>query len=286
MPRALAQVRNYTLFLFSANRDATVTSSNMTFIPHGAIYTNRADTENVKISLLAFAFTASWYTVTDANNRLRVLHGAGFTDVVVPPGSWPLDRLACATSTGPIAIAYNSAANRFTFSHTGGASIALVSTNASYEVWGFAPTDAPSGAQVTSTRPVEPRWDSELYVRLENATQGDGCLNYDNMSSRQLQPSTLLGVVPITAAPFHAQFTSEPALGEACGMYVANQLLHSLEISIFDAQGRLATWVPDWKAIVKIDVVEYKASVMLEVRDAIVEGKETLERLLIMKMTK
>jgi hypothetical protein len=287
MSRAHAEVRSHTVYLFSENADANDRPWDCRFeIPANAVYTARPDHENIKVSLLSFHITADWSEINAGNNALRVAHGGSHTDITVPPGNWSMERLAGQLSVGPVRVSYDVPSNRFAFRHVDGEPIALTFLNASHEVLGFLATDAPAGTTVVSTVPVVPRRNTELFVNLENATQGDGNLCYSNQTSAALQPTSILGIVPISAAPYRVDHVVSPVLGEMCGVYLAATQMSHIELSITDARGRPATWIGHWRAVLKVQVVEYADATAAETRDAINEMKASIERLLMLKVMK
>jgi hypothetical protein len=171
-------------------------------------------------------------------------------DVVIPTGNYPYDMLAKAITKSQtyVTCKWDVPSNRLLFVSNNGQSFNIAFVNQAWQILGFSPTDNMiAGTAVISTQPLVARQNSELYIRLNNVTTGDGNLNYDNYSGKQLSPSTILSIIPIQVAPYQTQWTDNSVYGQIVGVFVANEKLNNLSIDIVDANGNYADWISDWR---------------------------------------
>jgi hypothetical protein len=175
--------------------------------------------------------------------------------------------------------------NRLLFVSNNGQSFNIQFVNQAWQILGFSPTDNMiAGTAVISTQPLVARQNSELYIRLNNVTTGDGNLNYDNYRGKQLSPSTILSVIPIQVAPYQTQWTDNSVYGQIVGVFVANEKLNNLSIDIVDANGNYADWISDWTATVKVQIVPVKDESIEEMKSSLMAIQETLNKLLTLKV--
>lgn len=290
-------IRTHTLYLSSANRGAQDTPWHLTFdVPEGAIYLDDAAAQNMKISLVSFAFRADWSEVNADNNTLRVRDHAFSYDVVLTPGNYPFDTLARAIARGlaaqgaTVTCKWDQPTNKLVFTDTDAQLFVLEFPNASWQVLGFAPDDPAAATFATthvSSHPLVARQTSELYVRLNNVTCGDGNMNYTNLTAKgggTLTPTTILSPIPVTAAPFTSQWTDNSVFGQVVGVFVSNDVLHTLAVDIVDAAGNYADWIGDWTATIKVQVVPVREPGADELQASVDAIRDAVAKLLILQV--
>jgi hypothetical protein len=280
--------RVHILYLTSKNRDASETPYSLTFdIPHGTIYLDDAVKQNIKVSLISFSFNANWSEINSTNNTFQIVQGSTVTDIVITPGNYPFDLLAKAISKmqSVVTCKYDLPTNKLLFISNNGQPFTINLLNQSWMTLGFLPTDnGISGTAVISTQNLVPRQNKELYIRLNGATVGDGNQNYSNLNGRLLAPTTILSVIPVTAVPYQSQFSDYSVFGQATGMFVSNDILNGLSIEIVDADGHYASWISDWTATVRVQVVNVEEPALNDIKESLAKMEETLNKLLTLKV--
>lgn len=281
--------RTHTLYLRSINREDHERPYSMIFeIPDGAIRLEDAVKENMKISLLYFKFHSDWSEINDTNNKFQILYNGNVPlDITIPSGNYPFADLAkvITRSQNYVNCRWDMYSNKLVFTDTQNYPMTITFTNNSWEILGFNPVDdGITGTTITSTTPLVPRQNTTLYMRLNGVTLGDGNLSYDNLTTRQVQPTTILSSIPVSTAPFQTQFFDNSVYGDKVALYVSNEKLNQLSIDIITKDNELATFISDWEATIKVEIVYAIDPQVASIKEDVSQMREILNRLLTIKV--
>jgi hypothetical protein len=296
-------VRTHTLYLSSKHRDDNETPWSLTFdLPNSCIYLDDPVAQTLKVSLASFSFACAWSEVTSDNNHFRV----GGVDVVLEEGNWPFPMLATAITkalqldplhplyqqSGGAVCKYDLPSGKLIFTGVLAApspepsAFTLEFVNSAWTTLGFAsPTTVSSvGGLIISATPLAPRRTTDLFVRLNNVTQGDGNLNFSNFRGKLLAPTAVLCPIPILVAPYTHQHCDLSVMGPLLGVFVSNEKLNQLEIDIVDEDGNLATYISEWTATIKVQVMPVRDETLEHMRTTMEQVRELLQHLLTLKV--
>lgn len=279
--------RSHTLYLTSRTREFFETPESLHIeIPDNAIHLEDSVKQNIKISLLNFSFQCNWYEVNETNNSFTITIATTPYNFNIEPGNYPFINLAQIISNAQnvIKCRYDNFKNKFIFTNTTNSSMTLTFNNNSYEILGFNPSENNIvGSVIVSSETISPRQNTELYMRLNNLTMGDGNMNMTNFNSRILDPCMFLSIIPIQAEPFRMQHMNNTILGEATGVFVANEKLNMLDIEIVDKFGAPATFISDWDCILKVEVIDVVDDNLQQIKKINAEMRDTLSKMLQFK---
>lgn len=282
--------RLHTLYLSSRNREDHEDPYSMIFeIPEGVIRLDDPVKENMKISMIYFKFNSDWSEIDSTNNQFSVSVGGGTpTNIYIMEGNYPFHDLAkyiTYAASGAFVCRWDSYTNKLIFTNPTNAPMVLTFTNSSWQVLGFSADDnGINGTTIISTSPLVPRQHTSLYMRLNGIVLGDGNMSFTNLTSRQLQPTTILASIPVSSAPFQTQFYDNSVYGDRTALYVSNEKLNQLSIDIVTKEGELARFISDWEATIKVEIVYAIDPHTADIRKDVEQIKETLNRLLTLKI--
>jgi hypothetical protein len=121
-------------------------------------------------------------------------------------------------------------------------------------------------------------------VRLTNVTLSAESVNLDNYNSKDLSPSSILTVIPITSAPYQTQYTDHSMYGSLIGIYISNETLHQLDFDITDKDGNHATFLPDWTATLQIQIMDMEDPDLEDMKHSLQSVKDVLNKMLTLKV--
>ena len=287
---AFKLIRSHKVYLSSVFRDPNEKPYSTTFVvPNDTIYLDDVSTQRMKVSLLTFGLTANWTEITDQNNIVAFATAGGVTTITIPKGSYPFYNLAAyiTNSQNFIRCKWDMPSNTFVFTNTTNTNMLIEFLNDSYKVLGFSASDyGLSGTTITSTSPIVPQQNTELYVKLMSVLLGAENLSLDNYSDGVLKPSNLLSIIPITAQPFRTMFYDNAIYGVESGVYISNEKLQQICIDITDKYGKPATFMPDWTASLLIQIFSIEDPDLEDMKASLTQINETLTRLLTLKFVR
>ena len=281
-------VRNHNIYLSTINRDPEENRYSMVFpVPNDIIFLDDVSSQRMKISLMTFGLNANWTEINSTNNQVSFNIDGNVVPITIPAGNYPFYNLAAyiTNSQDYIACEWDMPSNTFIFSNSTDSSMLIDFTNNSYQVLGFSATDSGmTGTTITSTSPIVPRQNTELYIKLMNVILGAENLSLDNYADGILKPSNLLSIIPITCSPFQNMFYDNSVYGQESGVFISNEKLNQICIDIVDKQGASATFIPDWTASLKIEILSIEDEDLECMKESLVEISQTLNRLLMLKI--
>ena len=281
-------VRSHNVYLSTINRDPEENRYSMVFpVPNDIIFLDDVSSQRMKISLMTFGLNANWTEINSTNNQVSFNIGGNVVSITIPAGNYPFYNLAAyiTNSQDYIACEWDMPSNTFIFSNSTDSSMLIDFTNNSYQVLGFSATDSGmSGTTITSTSPIVPRQNTELYIKLMNVILGAENLSLDNYADGILKPSNLLSIIPITCSPFQNMFYDNSVYGQESGVFISNEKLNQICIDVVDKQGASATFLPDWTASLKIEILSIEDEDLECMKESLVEISQTLNRLLMLKV--
>lgn len=281
--------RIHTLYLSSRNREDHEDPYSMIFeIPENSIRLDDPVKENMKVSLIYFKFNSDWSEIDSTNNQFSISIGGTTTNIYIIEGNYPFSDLAryiTYSASGAFTCRWDSYTNKLIFSNSNNAPMTINFTNSSWQVLGFSVGDnGMSGTTIVSTSSLVPRQHTSLYMKLNGIILGDGNQNFSNLTSRQLQPTTILSSIPISSAPFMTQFTDLSVYGDKTALYLSNDKLNQISIDIVTKDGEFATFISDWEATLKVEIVYAVDPNTADIKRDVEQMKETLNRLLTLKV--
>lgn len=283
-----SKLRSHSVYLSTLNRDASETPWNISFdVPNDVIYLDDVSSQRMKISLMTFGLNANWSEINSTNNTVAFNIGGNVVTITIPEGNYPFFSLAqtITQSQDYITCVWDMPSNTFVFTNTTNADMYIVFLNNSWQVLGFSAADGGlSGTTITSTSPIVPRQNTELYIKLQDVILGAENISLDNYTNGILKASNILSIIPITSAPFQTMFYDNSVYGAESGVYVSNEMLHKLTFEITDKYGEPATFLPDWNASLKIEIYDTISEDTEAMKTYLQQISETLNRLLTLKI--
>jgi hypothetical protein len=288
--------RVHNTFLTSTNRDPTDSPCAMSYeIADSLIYLDDPSTQKMKVSLLRFSFVLNWSEINNSNNHFTITLGDTYGTVVnflIPPGNYPLEKLAqyITRSQSHIKCVYDSITNTFIFTNQSNFTMTLNFINLSFNILGFKAIDnGIIATTLVSTEPVKPRRNTELYLRLRDATLGGDMLNFDNLSINEksvLEPSNILSVIPIEMSPFYTQHLDNSVYGSMTGVYITNNKLSQIILDVTDRDGNYFEDLPDYSATLQIGIYNVKNMEIEVIKNNVLQINDNLNRILTLKVIK
>lgn len=281
--------RTHSIYLSTKNQDATDSTHSVFFdIPDAVIRLDNAVEENIKVSLVHFRFDSDWSEINSTNNEFSVDVNGTVVNIVIPPANYPfvdLARLITTYAGGVFQCMWDRYSNKLIFSNPTSQNMTLTFTNQSWLILGFYASDnGITGTTIMSSTALIPRQNKTLFMKLDNATIGDGNLSYSSLNSRQLEPTTILGAIPVRTSPYQTQHEDLSVLGERCALYLSNEKLNNLSLKIVTEDNEPATFISHWFCIIKVEVVYAVNPDLRKMSVDIAQLRETMNRLLTLKV--
>lgn len=281
--------RTHTLFLSSKNQDATDSTHSIYFdIPDAVIRLDNAAEENIKVSMVHFRFDSDWSEINETNNSFRMNVNGNVVDIVIPPANYPFSDLAKFITTyayGAFQCFWDRYSNKLIFTNPNNENMTLTFTNQSWLILGFYATDnGINGTTIMSSTPLIPRQNKTLFMVMDNCCIGDGNMSYSSLNSRQLEPTTILGAIPVRTSPYQTQHEDLSVLGERCALYLSNEKLNNLSLKIVTEDGEPATFISHWFCIIKVEVVYAVNPDLKKMAIEMTQLKDIMNRILTLKV--
>lgn len=246
-------------------------------IPEGLIITDDPS-QMLRITLTDFSMPILWYWVNETNNKFTIeyampnpddplLEVSIEYDFVIPPGNYTFKQLA-ATINGIInpqlnnaICSWNPSSNRltFTFLDLQLYTIKFDVPNSAYAILGFDKTTYYQlGGSLQAPYALKTALFERVCLTIDNVTIASDFQNLENSSSDTAVTSKFLMSIPFNLPPFDTlTYTNTNGM---MALYIKEKTLNQLVFSIRDSLGREIEYVTNWKATIKIDVLDMHSS--------------------------
>ncbi len=218
----------------------------------GAIFCNPS-AQKIRISLPSFSTVYSWPQINGTNNTI-VING---TTIQLPAGIYQYGKIRDYVNSqfGSPVMSLNTSTARFTFTLQAGLTIQF--PNHSGPTWGF-PDNSTSytGTLIISPYILQENQLQNIYVHLEDISQTNNSVNYDNIGQTQFKPSNILMDIPIKCAPYDVLYFNDTLYADAFAIETSIPILSNFTISLRDRLGNYLYQISDWEASIKIQVFD------------------------------
>lgn len=281
-------VRNHNIYVTSRNTNRQSPSSVTFDLPDNTIYLDDVTSQRIKVTLLTFSLSSNWTEIDATNNIVSFTYLGTTIFITIPFGSYPFYDLANTITSlqTDIICCWNKPSNTFVFTSVTNDPITIHFPTESYNVLGFSQADdGTSGTTVTSTTPIVPRQNTELYVKLMNVSLGAENISLDNYTpDGSLTPSNILAVVPIISSPFMSMFYDNSTYMSQTGVYISNEMFQQLCIDVVDKYGKHATFIPDWSASFLVEILDIEDPDLEDMKSSLDSINDTLGKMLTLKV--
>lgn len=221
--------------------------------------------ERLKLTLMEFSMLNEMYQVCPEADTisfsLKNVMSNQTASYLLPMGTYTLRELATLFSVvtnGLLHCSYLSPQNKMRFTLPAAASPPheLVVSDGLSKIVGLKAAPVTASSPTFSTRPCRPLATGTLFVKLDDHLPDAGSLVLSNMGGGQeLKLDNTLAVVPLSDTPPWHYVSWTNRTPESGGLFAGDTKLSSIRLSITDEEGQPVWHLPDWWAVIKVDVV-------------------------------
>jgi hypothetical protein len=245
--RVPSLVKTKFLYLSSKYRDSGNINGFSVNLPSG--FFKKIENQQIKISLNNITLTKSWYE-TQAGVSADYQNSSGSHSI--PDGSYSVENLydvisADSNFSTDYTVSYNYATNKFSFIAKNALTSFFKPINCGY-LFGLYDGVTYNGS-FTSVFPCNMTFYKTLYVNTNISTSGN---SLDNIMQSRVDYSTIIGIIPISVAPFDVLQYSSTELPNS-GLLVDGNSIDTMRVWISTDKNVALTLYEDYQVSFKIE---------------------------------
>lgn len=216
------------------------------------------DDEFIKLSLSQFSMVCNLFNITDNNNMITYSFSGNTAVHSMEPGNYRVAEYVeafNAVSGIGVVCTYRSKQNQMRFSNTRSVPTTLQFQGTLSWLFGLKPSHnsitIPASSTLDSPSMIIPRFCNDLVLKIGGVFPGPP-VNISNLEGAGVTSSTILGIIPLRAAPGQLAVYHNISNVFSCQIY--DQDVQRIALQVCDITGTKIVNCPSWVAVLKVEI--------------------------------
>lgn len=251
-------VRSHNVFIQTQNKNSdSSTYQYKVELPESLIKVDDPGNQIIRLTLLSFTMPFNYPQINGDNNTIIIndIYNNISKTISLPPGNYQYSKIRDYVNNqwGSPIMSWDISQLKFIFQTSTIIKITFLGT--SYNTFGFNSNDNNiTGRYIISSCVLNQQLMKGIYVSVDDLTQGNNAINFDNINVSYFKPSSLLMIIPITCSPWEILYFRDVSYAREFTLDLPVTSLDKFTLSLRDKNGSYLTMLPDYECTIKIEI--------------------------------